>query len=190
MLLSENRELLNTVPLYEKIGYEFRDGWTDLIYTLGKNISMYCKVHQIPLPQPRQIKEKFGTLRFYYIDDTNDENIRAMVREAEEKSAEICEFCGDKGQVMCDGGHWKTVCPEHTPEGSMTPEEFKVIQESRGRAMRKCDVCSTKGSDGYYDPSTTMHTNRCENHVEDYFITDKDYWQQKEKEFEDASKNK
>ena len=190
MLSSENRELLNTVPLYHKIGYEFRDGWTDLIYTLGKNISMYCSAHNLPLPEMRQIKEKFGTLRFYYIAEGNDQYIRNIVRQAEEKSAFVCEFCGKTGRVMCDSGHWKTVCPEHTPEGSLTPEEFKVVQEERGRAMRKCDVCSTKGSDGFYDPSTTMHTNRCPNHVEEYFITDKEYWEQKEKEFDVDSKNK
>ncbi len=189
MLSSENRELLKTVPLYHKIGFEFNDGWTDLIYTLGKNISMYCELHNIPLPEMRQIKEKMGTLRFYYSDESRDTYIRNLVREAEDASDFVCETCGSVGQLMCDGGHWKVVCPEHTPEGSMTADEFKVIQEARSKAMRKCDVCSTKGSEGYYDPSTTIHTNRCPNHVEDYFITDKEYWKQKEKEF-DAAKNK
>ena len=38
MLSSENRALLKTIPLFDKIGFEFNDGWTNLIYTLGKNI--------------------------------------------------------------------------------------------------------------------------------------------------------
>jgi hypothetical protein len=57
-----------------------------------------------------QVKEKFGTLRFYH--DGGDEKIHAMVDLAESFSARTCEVCGSPGKVR-DGG-WVTVrCDIH-----------------------------------------------------------------------------
>ena len=178
MISSENRALLKTIPLFDKIGFEFNDGWTNLIYTLGENITLYCDLHGIPLPKIQQIKEKFGTLRFYVNCDGN-KTIRAFVNQAEEDSETICEECGELGTLICDDGCWKTVCPAHTPKNSITAEEFKTIQEARSKAMRKCDVCSSKGADPFYDPSIGVHTNRCHLHIEPYFIRHEEFWKQK-----------
>lgn len=59
-----------------------------------------------------QVKEKFGTLSFYYTG--GDDTIYGMVRMAESMSAVTCEFCGNPGQARHDG--WiKTLCdPCHT----------------------------------------------------------------------------
>ena len=61
----------------------------------------------------RQIKEKFGGLRFYY--DGGDDEISGMVRMAESWAARSCETCGAPG--TSGGKGWiKTLCPTHRAE--------------------------------------------------------------------------
>ena len=54
------------------------------------------------------VKEKYGTLRFYvggapewYFD---------LIHYYEHRSGEICEICGAKGETVSRGGWLKTVC--------------------------------------------------------------------------------
>ena len=56
------------------------------------------------------IKEKFGTLRFYF--NGGNDVIEAVVAEAEFWSARTCESCGNPG-ILVSAGHWvSTRCPE------------------------------------------------------------------------------
>jgi len=77
-----------------------------------------------------QVKEKFGTLRFYY--SGGDDYIRGMVSMAESMSGVTCEECGKPG-TQTPGGWIKTVCKEHggvdydTPEDEL--EETKLLKE-------------------------------------------------------------
>jgi len=67
-----------------------------------------------------QVKEKFGTLRFYY--SGGDDYIRGLVSMAESMSGVTCETCGKPGTST--GGGWiKTVCVEHGGQDYDTPEE-------------------------------------------------------------------
>lgn len=61
----------------------------------------------------RQIKEKFGGLRFYY--DGGDDQIYGMVRMAETWAAYSCEECGAPGDRR-SGGWIKTLCDTHEAE--------------------------------------------------------------------------
>ena len=57
-----------------------------------------------------QVKEKFGTLRFYYTG--GDDYIHGMVTMAESMSGVTCETCGNPGKQV--GGGWiTTLCKEH-----------------------------------------------------------------------------
>lgn len=58
-----------------------------------------------------QVKEKFGGLRFY-IDEGSDEMFKLIV-EAEKKSYETCETCSQKGELRKDIGWYLTLCEEH-----------------------------------------------------------------------------
>lgn len=58
----------------------------------------------------RQIKEKFGGLRFYY--DGGNDMIDGMVRMAESWAARSCETCGNVGKSR-SGGWIRTLCDEH-----------------------------------------------------------------------------
>ena len=57
-----------------------------------------------------QVKEKFGTLRFYY--SGGDDYISGLVSMAESMSGVTCEECGNPGKQV--GGGWiTTLCKEH-----------------------------------------------------------------------------
>jgi hypothetical protein len=61
-----------------------------------------------------QVKEKFGGLRFY-INSGSDE-IFKCITQAENKSYEICEVCGEQGELRTDIGWYFTLCDEHYSE--------------------------------------------------------------------------
>ena len=68
MLNNENENKLNELEIFkDKVAFEFKDGWTDLVYNLGKDITELCELTNCELPMIQQIKEKMGTLRFYTI---------------------------------------------------------------------------------------------------------------------------
>lgn len=57
-----------------------------------------------------QVKEKFGTLRFYY--SGGDDYVFGLVAMAEAMSASTCEECGDPG-TETTGGWIKVRCQKH-----------------------------------------------------------------------------
>lgn len=61
-----------------------------------------------------QVKEKFGTLRFYYRG--GDDVVDGMVRMAEAMSACTCEECGAPAHTDNHGGWVGTLCERHTKE--------------------------------------------------------------------------
>jgi hypothetical protein len=71
------------------------------------------KLEPIPEVKIGQIKEKFGTLRFYY--DGGDDVIRGMVSFAEALSGNTCEMTGEAGSLCKKGkrGGWYKTLSEH-----------------------------------------------------------------------------
>jgi hypothetical protein len=57
-----------------------------------------------------QVKEKFGGLRFY-INEGSDE-MHARISKAEDLSYETCEVTGKPGQLRTDIGWYTTLCEE------------------------------------------------------------------------------
>lgn len=66
-----------------------------------------------------QIKEKFGTLRFYY--NGGDDYISGLEAMADSMSGKICEDCGKPGKSTT-GGWIRTLCEEHTQEKEIKDE--------------------------------------------------------------------
>ena len=67
-----------------------------------------------------QVKEKFGTLRFYY--SGGDEYIAGLVTMAESMSGVTCEECGNPGKRI--GGGWvTTLCKEHAEARDIVYED-------------------------------------------------------------------
>lgn len=105
--------------------FECGDGWTDLLVELCQNIQKYlstlprdCAEDFVAL----QVKEKYGTLRFYL--SSHDEQIELYIQDAEKRSASTCEQCGKPGKNR--GQMWLyTACDEHT-----RPEDLGSVSES------------------------------------------------------------
>lgn len=94
-------------------GFECSDGWYNIIFTLCSLIQIHQK-SQTPDYKPvvvQQVKEKFGTLRFYYTG--GDDIIFGMVAYAEAISGMTCEVCGDRGTTDWKRSWVRTVCSKH-----------------------------------------------------------------------------
>lgn len=96
-------------------GFECGNGWykiiKDLSAKLESMIEQYKKDHpNEEWPRAAQVKEKYGTLRFYMTHSTDE--MEKAIREAEELSAKTCEVCGKPGKYYADG--WcKVRCDKH-----------------------------------------------------------------------------
>lgn len=101
--------------LYGAFGCECDDGWYELLYGLCGEITEAYKKHGAPVDIViDQIKEKYGTLRFYYHLSQNDSDLRREISDIvikwEKKSAEICERCGKAGVLREDLPWVQTLC--------------------------------------------------------------------------------
>jgi len=98
-------------------GFECGDGWYDLINQLCSSIQRYIDQNQhlnIPQVTVEQVKEKYGTLRFY--THGGDQLTDGMIWFAENLSSKTCEVCGNKGELINDSGWYVTLCKEHQKE--------------------------------------------------------------------------
>ena len=68
---------------------------------------------EIDFPKVAQIKEKFGTLRFYV--DGGDDFTNGVATMAELMSGRTCETCGSIGSKR-SGGWIRTLCDKHEEE--------------------------------------------------------------------------
>lgn len=110
-----NETLMQEFPfLYgeqlKRYGFACGDGWYALLYTLSTKLEKLLK--ELP-PEKQfhavQVKEKFGTLRFY--TSPYNEAVESLIREAENVSARTCEWCGDTGKLRSGpGAWWRTLC--------------------------------------------------------------------------------
>lgn len=72
-------------------------------------------IELVPQVVVTQVKEKFGTLRFYYAG--GDRFIDGLVSMAEEMSSITCEICGSPGELRGKGWLY-TACDEHRDENN------------------------------------------------------------------------
>jgi hypothetical protein len=141
MMVNRNKDMKETCMCW---GFECGDGWFNILDQLMGNIQHHIdwnlrqrqvaidynskaapeSMRKVPELVPQvtldQVKEKFGTLRFYYTG--GDNYIDGMVRMAESMSGVICEECGAPGQRR--GGGWiYTACDAHTKPEHLTEQE-------------------------------------------------------------------
>jgi hypothetical protein len=115
MMVNRNKPMQETCMCW---GFECGDGWFNILDQLMGNIQHHIDwknkngevVHQVTL---NQVKEKFGSLRFYYTG--GDDYIDGMVTMAESMSGVTCEECGLPG-TQTQGGWIKTACAAHRGE--------------------------------------------------------------------------
>lgn len=90
-------------------------GWYDLVIKLDADIAKLCPDYRID-----QIKEKFGTLRFYIGGVPTDvfDEIYALINKVEEASGSICDVCGKTGKTIGINGWMLTRCDKHATNQS------------------------------------------------------------------------
>ena len=107
------RKINTLIDKYPKLlsdlyfGVECGDGWFDLINTLCEDI-----IRVDPTAIATQVKEKFGTLRFY-VSAAEDE-VFDLIDKAECVSGSICEQCGEPGKRASNNMWLKTLCKKCT----------------------------------------------------------------------------
>ena len=106
-------------------GFECGDGWFQILNQLCNNIQHYLDwenkdSEKVPQVVAVQVKEKLGTLRFYY--DGGNSKVDGMVRMAESMSGVMCEECGKPGETR-HGGWIKVLCDEHEAERQKRQKE-------------------------------------------------------------------
>lgn len=105
-------------------GFECGDGWYDIIDIACRMIDHHIKGRpdqqkwakdydqeikpDIPPLVATQVKEKFGTLRFYH--NGGDEVTDAYVSMVELMSGKTCEDCGMPGKTISKNGWLRTQC--------------------------------------------------------------------------------
>jgi hypothetical protein len=109
MMVNRDKNMQETCMCW---GFECGDGWFNILDQLMGNIQHHIDwqnkkgevVAQVTLDQ---VKEKFGTLRFYYTG--GDDYIRGMVTMAEAMSGVVCEECSAPAKTHGPG--WiRTIC--------------------------------------------------------------------------------
>ncbi len=113
LFVNRHKSIMETCMCW---GFEHGDGWFNIIDKLCADIQSYIDrksqisegmVSQVVVDQ---VKEKFGTLRFYY--SGGDDYISGLVHMAESISSCTCEICGDVGRLRTNGWH-RTLCDKH-----------------------------------------------------------------------------
>ncbi len=88
--------------LYSGFDGTVGDGWLPILDRLAGDLVLMGWDRDL-----HQVKEKFGTLRFYIGAGT--EEMEARIDQAEDESARTCERCGEPGELR-RGGWQKTLC--------------------------------------------------------------------------------
>jgi len=104
--------------------FECGDGWYDLLYDLSKGIQkLIDEGKESPNFTVYQVKEKYGTLRFYTGGYSTTE-LEDLIDKAEERSAETCEQCGKPGKLLIEKGWHSTVCETCCQEQLIRSQEL------------------------------------------------------------------
>ena len=120
MMVNRNKNMQETCMCW---GFDCGDGWFQILDQLMGNIQHHIDwaekqrnerlaeivagdFREVPESIPQvtldQVKEKFGTLRFYY--SGGDDYISGLVSMAESMTGVTCEECGNPGKSR--GGGW------------------------------------------------------------------------------------
>lgn len=92
-------------------------GWEPLIRRAAEEIEpilQKMKDDGLEYPRASQVKEKYGTLRFYMTGYTDE--IYEIVSRAEDESERTCEECGEPGKMRTHRYWHLTLCDKHNIE--------------------------------------------------------------------------
>jgi len=113
-------------------GFCCGSGWFDLIWKLSGQLERIISKMTPDMQKEfraAQVKEKFGTLRFYMSSSTG--KIGKLISAAESKSARTCENCG-KGGKLCitKEGWYKILCTKCTAK-DVGRRGWKIVKRNK-----------------------------------------------------------
>jgi ribosomal protein L37AE/L43A len=139
---------------FPMFGFEVGPGWAGVLGKLFDDIAAIVRPTGRTL-EVSQVKEKFGTLRFYWsgpFDGDDHDRICEAVELAEFRSEATCEDCGARGVMRNRGGWYSVRCDDHAERGA------KKVRGTIGH------ISGHLGRDEYwkvdYDPDTDTVTRR------------------------------
>ena len=105
-------------------GLAIGDGWYDIFHRLLTTLQWQTDKNSYKQVVAEQVKEKFGSMRFYYrFEETEqskncefdrpNEYLRGLVDFATGMTGEICDVCGKKGDSGSKTGWIRVRCDEH-----------------------------------------------------------------------------
>ena len=97
------------------------DGWVDIVANLHDKIMEICPNYPL-----KQVKEKFGGLRFY-VGPMSAEllyQVDYLIDKAEKLSACTCEYCGKEGHLSRINNWLHTMCQWCFDERAKDAEDF------------------------------------------------------------------
>jgi hypothetical protein len=133
-------------PLLYPKSFEFEcdDGWFKIILWLSRYLEMYItQQNEMSIKNPQyyqpvnqvvalQVKQKFGTLRYYY--QGGDEHIKSIIEFTEFISGYICEKTGCTDNVGYNKtGNIQVLCEELTPN----KKDFNFVDDEELRTLLK-----------------------------------------------------
>jgi hypothetical protein len=136
MMVNRHKPMTETCMYW---GFDCGDGWFTILDQLMGNIQHHIdwknrKEEVVPQVTLDQVKEKFGTLRFYYTG--GDDYIAGLVSMAESMSGVTCEGCGAQAKTNWPkaenggiGGWVRTICE---PCETKREEERAKYMKSQG----------------------------------------------------------
>lgn len=98
-------------------GFECGDGWYYLIRDLAEELYPLVEKYRLVVdeydcyPVATQVKEKYGTLRFYMSTATDE--MHDIIDKYEALSAQTCEACGNPGSIDYTKGWLSPTCEKH-----------------------------------------------------------------------------
>jgi len=107
--------------LHKPIGFETGPGWRPMLWALLEEIEVIAIPYKIEI-ELQQVKEKFGSLRFYYMTHYKEPNVQIENRQSaakliesivdsyEEKSCNICDMTGRYYKYRIASGSWVYAC--------------------------------------------------------------------------------
>lgn len=104
---------------WSMFGFECGDGWEPSIRKTAEKLEPLIKVAKDKDPEgyesgyyrTSQLKEKFGTGRWYLSGGTDE--MQDLVEDWEAQTDTICETCGKPGEITGHGWYY-TACWDHT----------------------------------------------------------------------------
>ena len=105
----ENGFYSDRPPIKDCRYFNVEEGWFGIIKELIENLIELGWNKQVC-----QVKEKFGGLRFYINEGSNE--IHEKISQGVSKSYEVCEKCGNHGELRNDIFWYLTLCENHYKE--------------------------------------------------------------------------